>query len=165
VRVPLSLRNLIFGLLIASVVWYIDHYTKQMMMERLLNPQRVEVVIKDFFNFAPVWNYGITFGLLKATNAESSLYLVVMAACISLIVLYWLWQAQTWLMRIGCGMIFGGALGNSIDRLKNGAVFDFLDVYYKDWHWPAFNMADVFIVCGVLLILWDGLFAKPEDSL
>ena len=63
---------------------------------------------------------------------------------------------------VGIGLVIGGALGNVIDRLRFGAVFDFLDFYLGSYHWPAFNMADSSIFLGVCLLLWDGLFQGQE---
>jgi signal peptidase II len=56
------------------------------------------------------------------------------------------------------GLIIGGAVGNLIDRIELGYVVDFIDVHYQGWHWPAFNVADSAITCGVILLLIDGLF-------
>jgi signal peptidase II len=78
-----------------------------------------------------------------------------------------------WLMRLpatekltaaALALIIGGALGNLIDRTRHGYVVDFIDVYYRGWHWPAFNLADSAITCGVILLLLDGLFLSSSKK-
>ena len=79
--------------------------------------------------------------------------------------LIWLRKAQTLLLSIGLGIVIGGAIGNVIDRILWGSVFDFLDFHIAGHHWPAFNVADSAIMIGVGLILIDGFIAKaPEDG-
>ena len=65
---------------------------------------------------------------------------------------------------MGLSLIFGGALGNIIDRIRQGAVTDFLDFYWKDWHWPTFNMADVTIFIGAMLVLSTALHRKRKTE-
>ncbi|MBO5038068.1 MAG: signal peptidase II, partial [Alphaproteobacteria bacterium] len=72
--------------------------------------------------------------------------------------LYWLKKEQMLFMKLALGFVIGGALGNVIDRLRIGAVFDFLDIHIGAHHWPAFNVADSFICIGAVMIIFDGLF-------
>jgi len=76
-----------------------------------------------------------------------------------------------WLMRLprtekltaaALALIIGGAIGNLVDRIRHGYVVDYIDVYYRDWHWPAFNLADSAITCGVILLLLDGLILSAS---
>jgi signal peptidase II len=76
----------------------------------------------------------------------------------------WLWRQPDPLLAVGVGLVSGGALGNVIDRIRLGAVVDFLDFYLGGWHWPAFNMADSAIAIGVGVLLFDGLFREPARS-
>ena len=94
-----------------------------------------------------------------------------LAILVSLGLLFMLTREPYRLPAYGYSLVIGGALGNVIDRFRYGAVFDFIDFYVGDWHFPAFNMADSAITIGVALLLFDGLFqgrdrgknsARPE---
>ena len=84
----------------------------------------------------------------------------------SLALLVWLLRLprKEWLTGLGLSLILGGAIGNLIDRVQLGYVVDFVDVYYKDWHYPAFNVADSAITCGVALLLFDVLLISKRKA-
>jgi signal peptidase II len=91
------------------------------------------------------------------------------AILVSAGLIYWLSRVENRLIALGIGFIAGGALGNVIDRFRFGAVFDFLDFYLttgggREWHWPAFNLADSSIFVGVALLLFDGLFHRVDRA-
>lgn len=112
-----------------------------------------------------VWNRGVTFGLLSGDGPWHHLLLAVMAAAIAAFLLRWMARAETRLVAVALGSVIGGAIGNVIDRVRFGAVVDFVDVYVGDWHWYVFNVADAAIVCGVIALVADSLFrpgAKPS---
>ena len=154
--------NLAVGLVIAALWVVCDQLTKRWGIAMFWEPVRV-LPVTPWLNLTAVWNRGVTFGFFQADSSTGVWLLIVVALCLSLMVLYWLWNAENWMMRVGCGLILGGAIGNKIDRFTHGAVFDFIDVHYQHWHWPAFNVADIGIVVGVGLLLWDSLFrATPE---
>jgi len=102
------------------------------------------------FNLVYLRNDGVTFGLLGGVPwwALSALALGIVAWLTILLM-----RAQSRLEAVSCGLIIGGALGNVADRLRFGAVTDFLDFYAGGWHWPAFNLSDVAVVSGVALLL------------
>ncbi len=111
------------------------------------------IVITSFFNLSYVWNHGITFGMFN-THDRSQLFII----CVSVvIILYFLYLVRYLIYEnicvvLGCGMIIGGAIANIIDRIKFGAVFDFLDFHVFGYHHPSFNIADAAIVIGVALV-------------
>jgi signal peptidase II len=72
--------------------------------------------------------------------------------------------AERWSVRLAFSLVLGGAIGNLIDRLRFDAVIDFLDVHWYQYHWPAFNIADAAISCGVAILCWDLLFGKYADG-
>jgi lipoprotein signal peptidase len=94
---------------------------------------------------------------------EAAWVLALVAAAITAALVVWLRAAPNRLVAVALGAVIGGAVGNVIDRLRFGAVFDFLDVHAAGWHWPAFNVADAAIVAGAGLLLLDALFA-PKPS-
>ena len=88
--------------------------------------------------------------------------LVVFAILISAALLIWMWRVNDRMLAIALGLVAGGAIGNVIDRLRFGAVVDFLDFYADGWHWPAFNLADTAITAGVVLLILDSLKSPPS---
>jgi signal peptidase II len=76
---------------------------------------------------------------------------------------WWLARARHWLVVVALGLVLGGAIGNLIDRVLYGAVVDFVSVHAGGWYFPAFNVADSAITLGVIALLWDSLFTKPES--
>lgn len=159
-----------FGLLIAAVTLVMDQVTKWGMMAGLFGlpfwqpeqgfPWADAVRVTDFFNLVTVWNRGVSFGLFSNASDMGPWILSAVAVVISVILVLWLRKVETRLLGLGLGMILGGAIGNVIDRLRFGAVFDFLDFHAFGYHWPAFNVADCGVVVGVLLVLLDGMFAR-----
>lgn len=111
-----------------------------------------------------VWNRGVTFGLLSGDGPLNHLILAVLAAGIALVLLRWMLRAETGLVAAALGAVIGGAVGNVIDRLRFGAVVDFVDAHAWGWHWYVFNIADAGIVCGVGVLLADALFRRPTPA-
>ena len=118
---------------------------------------RAPVALTPFFDLVLVWNYGVSYGLFQQTHPTGQWFLAAIG--ISASVVLWLWGARTRrrLLSLALGLIIGGALGNSVDRLAYGAVADFFHFYVGSFSWYVFNLADVWIVAGVALILYDGL--------
>jgi signal peptidase II len=143
------------GVSTAVVVVVLDQITKGAVLAFFAGmPRAVEVT--PFFNLVLVWNRGVSFGMFGGGSvppwALSTLALAVAAALV-----LWLWRADNRPMAFGLGLVIGGAVGNAIDRLRFGAVVDFLDFHLGRYHWPAFNVADAAITIGVGLLLLDAL--------
>lgn len=120
--------------------------------------------ITSFFNLVTVWNRGVSFGIFQNLS-YGPIILSVTALIIACYLFFLLLGETNKMLTIALVMIIGGALGNSIDRIMNGAVADFLDVHIGYYHWPAFNVADSFITCGVILyIIIDLFFGKKKDD-
>ena len=152
------------GLLMGSLVIIFDHLTKWLIRDIVLDGAW-HIKIFNFFNLVEVWNRGVSFGLFASDSPWTPILLSALAIGISVVLLIWLRKAQTLLLSIGLGIVIGGAIGNVIDRILWGSVFDFLDFHIAGHHWPAFNVADSAIMIGVGLILIDGFIAKaPEDG-
>lgn len=116
-----------------------------------------KVELTSFFNLVMVWNEGVSFGLFGG-GMVGPLAFVAVALGICAIFVVWLARAESWIEAVACGLVIGGAIGNIVDRLRFGAVADFFDFHAFGWHWPAFNIADACIACGIGLILLDALF-------
>ncbi len=152
------------GLLAGGIVLILDHLTKWLIRDVVLDGARY-IEITGFFNLVEVWNRGVSFGLFASSSPWTPVLLSALAIGISIVLLVWLRKAETLLLSIALGIVIGGAVGNVVDRILWGHVFDFLDFHIAGYHWPAFNVADSAITIGVALILIDGFIAKtPDDS-
>ena len=118
------------------------------------------ISLAPFFNLVLTFNKGVSFSFLTSDSPLMPWILSGFALFICLGICFWLRSEKDRLTRIGLALILGGAVGNVIDRIRLGAVVDFLDFYIGQYHWPAFNIADSAICIGVALILirsfWRG---------
>jgi signal peptidase II len=120
--------------------------------------------ITSFFNLVRAHNTGAAFSFLHDAGGWQRWFFTALGVAASAFIVWMLRKHPA--QRLFCfaiSMILGGALGNVIDRLRFGAVYDFLDFHVAGWHWPAFNLADSAITVGVILLLLDGLF-EPRES-
>lgn len=162
----MTLRESVKLFLIAGFVILFDQMTKYFTMAYFA-PGEYLTVLPGFFNFVHVHNPGGAFGFLagQADWIRKAVFLFA-SGCASALVFYLYFKtppSHLWL-KAAFAMIFGGAIGNIIDRVRFGYVIDFLDVYWKNWHWPAFNIADSAICIGMGIFVFCFLFKKlPEN--
>ena len=154
--------NLALGLCLAVLVVGLDQATKAWMMA-LLDPPRL-IGLTEFFDLVPVWNRGVSFGILSSRDGATVWLLGGLALAVAAGLIVWLARAERRLLALGLGLVIGGAVGNVVDRARFGAVFDFLDFHAAGWHFPAFNLADSAITVGVGLLLLDGLLSGRAGS-
>jgi signal peptidase II len=159
----MRLRLAAFG--IAAVVFVFDQITK-IAIRGSMPELDVRPVIPGFFDIVHAENPGAAFSFFAHSPAQwRNLVLVLIAAAALVFISVLLWRAggriaQSPVLRAGMALIMGGALGNVYDRIVHGTVTDFLDVYVRNYHWPAFNVADSAITVGAVLVLWDTLRAS-----
>jgi signal peptidase II len=151
------------GLGITVLVLVLDQLSKWWIVSDVMNPLRI-LEITPFLNIVLVRNRGASFGMLNNGGEWGPWLLTVLAAAIAVGLLFWLWRARTAWVVVALGMIIGGAAGNVIDRLRFGAVTDFLDAHWGELHWPAFNLADSAISVGVVILLADALIGRGRKS-
>ena len=118
--------------------------------------------ITSFFNLVYVQNRGISFGLFGHMQDFVPLILTVCNSIIVLILASWLFKTKERYTPLAISLIIGGAIGNIIDRIRIGAVTDFLDFYIRSYHWPAFNVADSAIFIGVVILLLLSIVTKDK---
>lgn len=140
---------------IAALVIILDQLTKWLVAANLAMHQSI-TVIKGFFDIVHVRNTGVAFGLLSSSDIpyRTIFFLFISLVAMAVIVMFLnkLRADQTgWV--VGLGLVFGGAWGNLIDRVRTGGVIDFIDVYVSHYHWPAFNIADSAVTIGALLLV------------
>jgi signal peptidase II len=142
---------------IAAAVVVLDQIVKAIVRSTFELHESV-VVIPSFFNLTRVHNYGAAFGLMNAAEFPFKTVVLSVVATLALGALSWYGAtlpAEQRLARLGLALIIGGAAGNLIDRLRSGYVVDFVDLYWRDWHFWAFNVADAAITLGVSLMILD----------
>jgi signal peptidase II len=130
--------------------------------------QNGPMVLLPVLDLTMVWNRGVTFGLLTGFGGGASqwgaLVLAGIALAVVVVLVVWLRRAETRMVAIAIGAIAGGAVGNVLDRLRFGAVVDFIHAHVmlggQMWSWYVFNVADAAIVCGVAALVLDGLWSR-----
>jgi len=134
--------------------WYID---------QTMSLHQSRTVIENFFNITYVHNSGAAFGILA--NSDYRLPLLSGVAIVACVLIGWMFHRlpiSACVQRFGLALVFSGAVGNLIDRIRLGVVIDFLDVHWYQHHWPAFNVADSAITVGVALLLIDLWFEEKK---
>ena len=147
---------------VAGSILILDQVTKALILAHLPLGGSIPV-IRGFFDLTHVHNPGGAFGFLAGMSAEvRSLLFVAVSLVAAGLILYFYWQTPHGqrFLSVGLALIFGGAVGNLVDRMRFGIVVDFLDVYAGTLHWPAFNVADSAITVGVCIFAYHILFRK-----
>lgn len=157
-------RRLIVSYLIVFIVIAVDQASKAWIFYDLMNPPTV-IPLFPFLDIILTWNPGVGFGLFKAHSWEGSAALIALALSISVGLGIWLWKTTDKLLLLSLSFILGGAIGNIIDRLRFGAVLDFIYVhlYIFGYHFPAFNIADSAITLGAALLVLENYVRKKND--
>ncbi len=150
------------GLALAVAVAAADQATKAWALDLLFFPPRA-IEVAPFLNLVAVWNRGVSFGLLASGSAAAPYLLAGFSAAVCAGLAVWLSRTRRRAAVLALGLVIGGAAGNIVDRLRFGAVADFVDLHAGGYHWPAFNLADACITLGIGLLLLDG-FAPGRDG-
>ena len=152
-------------LLIVFVICLALDQASKLLIERHIPLHQAIEVIPGFFAIVHVENRGAAFGMLASLPGAGTLFVVISLIAIVLICAYfrWLKDEEVW-SPLCLALVLTGAVGNLIDRFRLGSVVDFLDVYYRGWHWPAFNVADASITIGVLLLALKILLGEKKET-
>ncbi len=157
------------GLIIAALVFVADQVSKTVIVEWVFRPDGVTatpyitrqlIEVLPMFQLRLAWNPGISFSLFNSGETVTVALLIAVQLCIVGVLLWWLRQGETRLMKTGIGFIAGGAFGNIVDRIHYGAVVDFLDFHAAGYHFPTFNLADTCISAGVGIWLLDAYLMR-----
>ena len=151
------------GLTIAAIAAGLDQTSKWAIM-RILDLETLRrVEILPFLDFAFIWNYGISYGLFSSGSEVARWLLIGLTLAVTTYLARAIMAAYGPLTRLGYGLIIGGALGNLADRIIHGAVVDFISLHYAGYYWYVFNLADIWITFGVVLLLW-GFWREPAPD-
>ena len=150
-------------LILSAITVVVDQLTKWLTVSNFeLYDERI---ITSFFSLTRRHNPGAAFSFLADAGGWQHVFFVAMAVLVCGYVFWWLWKNPTAmrLQAVALCLVIGGAIGNTIDRIWHGYVVDFLLLHYNTLQWPAFNVADMAITGGVILLLWDAFFGKHEQ--
>lgn len=145
---------------ISTIIIILDQISKQIAERSLELYERIAVM--PLFNITLAYNEGAAFSFLSDAGGWQRWFFLILTSVISVVLFFWLKKSESKLESLAISMVLGGAIGNFIDRLLFGHVIDFLDVYYETHHWPAFNVADMAISGGVMLLIITTFIQQPE---
>jgi signal peptidase II len=162
-------RNLMpLGLIAGLLVLLADQLSKWWVLSRLDLPELRQIELLPVLNLTMVWNRGVTFGLLNGLGNWGHVILAAIALGVVVALGFWLRRAESKVVAVAIGAIAGGAIGNVIDRVRFGAVVDFIhahiDTRWGDFSWYVFNLADAAIVCGVVALILDTQLSKRQQQ-
>jgi signal peptidase II len=151
---------------LAAMIFVADQLTKKAALAHL-DPVRPVVMIPDFFHLVLVMNPGVAFGIFAGVPSRWR-WIVTLFSLTALMLLaslaFQVLPRGSVVARVAIGLVFGGAAGNLLDRWRFGAVVDFIDVFWRGYHWPAFNVADSAITLGVCLLAAELAFGRDAVS-
>ena len=160
----MGLSPRLLGFLVAAIILAVDQGHKIWMLDVFDIRSRQPVALTPFLDLVMAWNPGISYSLLSAETPEGRLALLALSLGATLLLGAWLWRAPLKITTVGLGLIVGGALGNAYDRFAYGAVADFFHFHVGGFHWYIFNIADVAIVAGVGLLLYESFFLTETKT-
>ncbi len=156
-------KKIIISLIIILISFFLDRASKVIIINFFTENQPNEYYVNPFLNLVLVWNQGVAFGLLQL---EGYYYHIVsfLIAAIIVFIFYLVFISNKKNELFSYGLIIGGATGNLFDRLYFGSVPDFIDLHFRNFHWFIFNVADVFITFGILLIIFFDILNSKINS-
>jgi len=160
----MGLSPRLLGFLVAAITLVVDQGHKIWMLDVFDIAARQPVALTPFLDLVMAWNPGISYSLLSAETPQGRLALLGLSLAATALLAVWLWRAPDRLTTLGLGLIVGGALGNAYDRFAYGAVADFFHFHVGNFHWYIFNLADVAIVAGVGLLLYESFFVAGKKN-
>lgn len=154
----------ILGFTAAAITLVLDQATKLYTLFVFDLPVREPVELAPFVNLIVVWNRGISYGLFQQNSDFGRWVLIAVSILAAIGLSLWIRRAAGRVLAVSLGLIVGGALGNVIDRLAYGAVFDFIQLHVGSWSWYVFNVADAAIVAGVFGLLYDSFVLDRQRT-
>lgn len=151
--------------LLAGLVVLLDQLTKQWVTHAFSYGETLELL--PCLNLTLVHNVGAAFSFLSEAGGWQRWFFAAMATVVTIVIVVWISRlsSRQSLLALALSLVLGGAIGNLWDRVLLGYVVDFVDVYYRHYHWPAFNMADTAITLGALLLILESLLASKEKKM
>ena len=160
----LNLVRVIETLLAIIFLVLFDQCMKIFISNIMLKNSFEDMQLLSFLNIVFVRNTGVSFGMFSEWGILGRYFFSIFSIIVGSFLIILAIFSDTKVFRISLGLISSGALGNAIDRVYFGGVIDFIDFFIYNFHWPAFNFADIFITAGVILLLFDNIFYKKNET-
>ncbi len=160
-----GLRRFIAWLIVAFLVIVADQATKWAIVEWV--PLYGKVPLNAYVNLTHQQNTGAAFSFLAGASGWQRWFFIVLATGVSAVITVWIWRIRSTgplILAAGLALVLGGAIGNLIDRIRFGYVTDFIQVWFGDWAFPSFNVADSAISVGAALLVIDALFLSGRQT-
>ena len=148
----ITIKRILPSFLFVALIFILDRVTKHLILELSQPLNELNIQVNSFLSFNLVWNDGIAFGLLSFKENFFYEVVTILIIIVSLLVLWFALRTKG-IEKFGFLMILGGALGNLFDRMYYSSVIDFIDISYNNYHWFIFNVADIFITLGVVMLI------------
>jgi len=152
------------GIALAVMTYALDQLHKWYMLGPFAIADRQPVKVVPGFDLVMVWNYGISYGWFASHSQFVRWALIILSLAVSVVLVMWLARQARAHIGAAIGLVLGGALANATDRLVHGAVADFFHLYAGSFSWYVFNIADVAIVAGVAVLMYDSFFGRGEPE-
>ena len=160
----LNLARVIETLMAIIFLILIDQCMKVFISKIMLDNSFEDIHLLPFLNIVFVRNTGVSFGMFSEWGILGRYFFSIFSIVVGCFLIILAIFSDTKVFRISLGLISSGALGNAIDRVYFGGVIDFIDFFIYNYRWPAFNFADIFITLGVILLLFDNIFYKKNET-
>ena len=161
----MNLKRFFFSdILIVLIIFLLDRISKLYVIHLDSTLLNSKIITSKFINIQLIWNEGVAFGLLAFNEKSFYNFITGFIVIIILILIYFIRKTRG-IEKYSFIIILGGALGNVFDRFFYSAVPDFIDIHYNNFHWFIFNVADIFITLGVILLVYIEIFLKNKKSL
>ena len=149
---------------VAAIVVLVDQITKALAVHFLILHEPVRIL--PLFNLRLIHNTGAAFSILSGTGGWQRWLFIALALSVSTVLVVWIRvvSAHNLKLALALSLVLGGALGNVWDRIMQGYVVDFIDIYYAGWHWPTFNVADSAITVGAVLLIIDSFSSDKTPT-
>ena len=156
------IKKNIWNLIFILSIFVADRLSKILIINSAETFGELDIFVTSFLNFNLIWNDGIAFGLFSFEKKIYYNFLTILIIMITLII-FWMITKTKKSEKLAFMMIFGGSMGNIFDRLYYSSVPDFIDIHFNNFHWFIFNVADIFITVGVLLLIFTEFFKLKND--
>ena len=149
-------------LILIPLFIFLDQLSKKWMLNNIFDSQII-IEINKYLNFVPVWNKGISFGMLS-NFMNINFFMIIVTSGILLFLIFWFVNTKSRNLSLSLSFIISGAIGNLVDRLNHKAVVDFIDIHIGNHHWPAFNFADSYITIGAFIYIFT-IFTSQKNNI
>ena len=156
------IKGNIWNLIFILSIFVADRLSKILIINSAETFGELDIFVTSFLNFNLIWNDGIAFGLFSFEKKIYYNFLTILIVLITLIILWMITRTEK-IEKLAFMMVFGGSIGNIFDRLYYSSVPDFIDIHFNNFHWFIFNVADIFITVGVLLLIFTEFFKLKND--